>query len=171
MPNRGGFVARHADRPDDAELMDEKGDDGRMRKVWRRPSGNAVVETRYHNGHVMIDGVGALPYSIPLSSTGHSVSKAWMLSMNRRQHNGVALPGPACIWLLKSKLNTKNNNSWHQYDVTFSRYATPEEFQVGMKLHAAFESGEKRVEQPDESGDDAAGDENAGEENRTRGKI
>lgn len=150
MPNRGGFVARHAERPVAAELMDEVDENNRPRKVWRMPNGNAVVETRYHNGNVYVDGLGALPYSIPLSSTGHSVSKAWMLSMNRRQHNGVTLPGPACLWRLRTKLQTKNNNSWYMLDVSFENYASPEQYALGMKLLRAFESGEKRVQEPEE---------------------
>jgi len=165
MPNRGGFVARHEERPEVAEQEEEQGDDGRVRKVWRMPNGNAVVETRYHHGHVYLDGYGAQAYSIPLSSTGHSVSKSWMLTMNKQQHNGLTLPGPAVLWRLRTKLLTKNNQSWHQYVVSREGFANPDQFKLGMTLLSAFQSGEKRV--ADEFVDDTGGGEsNTGDDSK-----
>src|ERR1044072_8695291 len=50
QPNRGGFVARHENKPDDAVLTTDS--ENPKRKFWRRPSGNIGVQTREDGGPV-----------------------------------------------------------------------------------------------------------------------
>lgn len=159
-PNRGGYVARHAERPKEAELMDEETDQGGTRQVWRMPNGDAVVETRYHGGLIRFPNMRPLPYVIPLSSTGHSVSKAWMFAMNGEQIDGDVLPAFAVIYRLSTQLRQKDNLSWYVLDWKKERYATEEEYNEGDALYNSFSSGEKRADIEDEGlvGGDTAGE-------------
>jgi hypothetical protein len=162
MPDRGGFVGRHADRPAVAQLEDIEGDDGQTRQVWVMPNQNRVVETRYHIGFVFIDNK-RLPYTIPLSSTGHSVSKAWMFSMNQEQMpDGGTAPSFALLYRLRTSLRQKNNNSWYQFTVEKEGWVqTVEDYERGLALHDAFVTGAKRVA---EETDEVSGVRSSGED-------
>jgi hypothetical protein len=160
MPDRGGFVGRHLDRPDEAVQEDVEGDDGQTRQVWRLPNGNQVVETRYHIGFVLRDGEPPLPYTIPLSSTGHSVSKAWMFAMNSEQlPDGGTMPPWMVLYRLTTKMRTKNDKNWFQLEVTKEGYiSTEEEYERGLALHDAFASGAKKVADDETTTDTAEDD-------------
>ena len=151
MPERKGLADRHVDRPAVADQVEEEGDDGRMRKVWRMPSGNSVIETRYHYGRVHMGDGRRLPYVIPFSGTGHTVSKGWMFSMNSEaDEEGNRLPAFALLYRLRTKLVTKNNNSWYIYDVEKEGYVeSVEDYDAGLRLHEAFSSGAKKADQED----------------------
>lgn len=160
MPDRGGFVGRHATRPAEAVLQDRERDDGSITQVWTLPNGNIVQETRYHVGYFLRDD-GDVPYTIPFTSTGHTVSKAWMFTMNsQRLPNGKTMPACGAVYRLKTKLRSKNDWNWYQYDVKHERYASVEEYDRGIALHDAFAAGAKKVEDFDadpEAGGIAAG--------------
>lgn len=165
QPNRGGFAGRHPwnnktqfGQPAEATQVEEKGDDGVMRKKWKMPNGNYVVETRYHVGYAIVKG-RAFPYTIPLSSTGHNVSKSWMLQMNSEivqdeegkpvldaRGGTIKAPSWTVIYRLAPKLQTKGQNSWYQYTVErLNEIQTDEEYSRGHALYEAFISGEKQV--------------------------
>ena len=149
QPERKGFAGRHPTRPDIAEMQDVEGDDGKMRSAWCMPSGNRVVETRYHFGIVHPDDGRRFQYVIPLSSTGHTVSKAWMFSMNQETDaEGNKLPAFALLYRLKTSLKSKDNHNWYQYDVSKEGYVeTVEDYERGLALHEAFASGAKRADE------------------------
>lgn len=149
MPNRGGFAGRHPVRPAEAEQREEEAEDGTIRKVWRLENGNSVVETRYHVGYVHVPDRTPLPYTIPLTSTGHTVSKAWMFAMNGEQlpDGGGTMPAFALLWHLTTELKTKNNKSWFMLKVTKHGYVESEEdYDRGLALHDAFSIGAKDIE-------------------------
>ena len=174
MPQRKGFVARHATRPKEAELEDVERDDGSVVKAWTMPSGNRVVETRNHVGFVLREGRRPTPYTIPLSSTGHTVSKAWMFSMNGEQFaDGGTLPSFGAVYRMRTKLKSKNDKNWYQYEVEKECRLDDEQanellagtcesplkqFEMGLALHNAFVSGEKAVDAPTSETDASAGD-------------
>lgn len=172
LPKRAGFVARHATRPEVSALEDVEGDDGEMRKMWRMPNGNSVVETRYHVGFAIVADGRALPYTIPLSSTGHTVSKAWMFQMNSESlPDGSKAPSFAILYRLVPKLITKNNKSWYQYEVKKEGWVeTVEEYERGLALYEAFSTGAKQVAEEssdyvsEEAGVDSATDRGADDE-------
>ena len=159
LPNRGGFVDRHSQRPEIAELVDREGDDGTIRKVWTMPNGNNVVETRYHAGFAVLPDGRALPYTIPLSSTGHTVSKAWMFAMNSEAlPDGTKAPSFAILYRLTPKLRSRNNKTWYQYEVSKVGWVETEaEYERGLALYEAFASGEKRIEEETDVGDETEG--------------
>jgi len=157
-PDRGGFVARHAERPANARLVDKEGDDGKMRKGWEMPSGNTVNESREFSGFVKKDGA-MLPYTIPLSGSGHQVGKNWMTAMNNQKTpSGKTLPIYSYYWRLRSKLRTVGENSWYQFDV--SREApitTMAERDLAKALHDAFVAGTKTSDRLERDVDDSLG--------------
>jgi hypothetical protein len=146
MPDRGGFVARHQFRPEAATLEDQEAEDGSVRKVWTMPNGNTVNESREYSGFVHREGFDPSPYTIPLSGSGHSVGKAWMTSMRReRLPDGQRAPLFANLYRLRTKLRTKNDWSWYQFDITKEGPVTSvEDIRNGAELYKAFEAGTKR---------------------------
>ena len=163
MPDRGGFVARHVDRPATATLEDVEGDDGRIRKAWKMPNGNTVNESREFSGFVKKDGK-LLPYTIPLSGSGHMVGRNWMTALgNLRTPSGKEAPIWAYYWRLRTKLRTVGENSWYQFEITKEgMIKTMEEIKLAEALHDAFASGEKvsdKMEDTDGSGAPASGSE------------
>lgn len=144
QPDRGGFVARHPDKPASARLVDKEGDDGRVRKVWEMPSGNVVNESREFSGFVK-KGDSLLPYTIPLSGSGHMVGRNWMTAIgNQKTPSGKDAPLWAYYWRLRTKLRTVGENSWYQFDIARDApITTMAERDLAKALNAAFVSGEK----------------------------
>lgn len=147
LPDRGGFVARHAARPPEAKLEDVEGDNGQTRKMWIMPNGNIVGESREYAGFVYLEGHDPLPYVIPLSGSGHTVGRQWMTTMREeRLPDGSRAPIFMNLWRLTPKLRTKNNNSWYMYEITKEGpVGTAEEVLRGAALHDAFASGAKQA--------------------------
>ena len=83
-PNRGGFVARHRERPELAEqrALDPQRPD---RMSWVLPSGNIVQESREHAVLVLGKYDNPTPFVIPFSGSNHTASRAWMGLMNRKK--------------------------------------------------------------------------------------
>lgn len=146
----GGFVARYEfdERPQAAALFK---DPERPRAIrWRMPSGNDLVETRSYSGFIILENGVALPYSIPLASTGHTVGKDIMFRLNnRRLDNGSKPP----IWsnqiTLRTKMRSNNAGEWYVFDIDSIDWVEDEEqYDLGQSLNSAFEQGEKRAETP-----------------------
>jgi hypothetical protein len=161
QPNRGGFVARHRNLPTEAVTEVDAKNPNKINFIM--PSGNEVVETRYHVGLVWNSGTPT-PYIIPLSSTGHAASRAWMFNMNSKQHNGKTVPSWACLYLIKTKSRTNAFGSWFTPEVF--DYKGPgtaliaaraklyvvdsmEAYDRGKDLNEAFATGAKVAEAPD----------------------
>lgn len=173
--NGGGFVQRHEMR------SGEKRDDflGRMkaekvvdpknprRQRWVLPNKNELVETRYHYGFANDE-----PYVIPMTSTGHTVSRQWTAAMKRqRLPNGKM----ADCWLHTYKLTTvqRQNASgkwftWKIEDLGWVK--TAEEDARGLAMFEAVTGGAVRAAVPEETGDrDGDGDE--GGDNDAGGRV
>jgi hypothetical protein len=150
----GGLVARHRDLPDDAKLVEDPERPGRI--IYKRPNGNEVIETRYFIGYVLGHGDGApLAYCIPLSSTGHTFAKGWMMMMN--QHiipGGGVEPAFSRSYLIRTRYRTKDNNSWYMLEIAQDMgYVSDEQFDMGANLHEAFSAGSKQVDMSDVEAD------------------
>lgn len=167
MPDRGGFVARHPTRPPEATLQDVQNDKGDVKKMWVMPgTNNRVIETREYSGFVIDedDPLRAKPYTIPFSSTGHTVAKKWMTAMRDELIEGTndVAPSFANVWRLTVEMVTRNNNSWYQYSVEKAyTVETGDEIMRGAKLYDAFAAGMKQTgdyeENPQSEFDEAAG--------------
>lgn len=141
----GGFVARHAELPKEAELKEDP--ENPNRKKYLLPNGNEVIETREHVGLVHIDDQ-VIPFVIPLTSTGHSFSRKWMFMMNAKKVEGCDVPTFACVYRLKSVFKQNAAGSWYMFDVEDGDWVSEEDFQAGLTIHEAFASGAKQAEAP-----------------------
>lgn len=141
------------------------------KKIWvNSETGNWLVETRYHVGYIIDPETGPMPCYIPFSSTGHSVSKSWMFSMSlKRTPNGKPADCFAIYYLLKTKQRTRNNQTWFVFEPTdagpndANGQATPmwvptrEDYDRGLELSRALESGEIGLAAQEESDDAGVG--------------
>lgn len=174
----GGYAGRHIKddkeeledflaRLDAEEVKDPKDPE---RVIYVRSNGNHLVETRVHVGWIL--GRGApMPYSIALSSSGHTVSKGWMFKLNGRfVKPGVKAPSWGTVFLVKTEFKQNKKGQWFQLDPQVSKavegvcdengwVVTADDVARGKTLYEAFASGAKQTEAPMADGDaDAAGD-------------
>ena len=163
----GGFVARWSEMPADAtEIVPDPAKPNL--KKFMSPRDTEYVETRNHAGFVIMDDGRSVPYNIALSSTGHSVSKAWMGLQTSKYIAGKQAPAFAAIYRVKTKLRQRGSLSWFVMDMTDAgpdqtiMWATKEQYLLGKKLAEAFRSGEKHAEslnqEKNETGEHPAGD-------------
>jgi hypothetical protein len=165
-----GLVTRHkAETAKDVPGAEERPDPrDPTKKIWvHAPSGDWLVETRYHVGYVIDPEVGAMPCYIPFSSTGHSVSKAWMFSMSLKQIGGKPADSFAIYYLLRTRQRTRNNQTWFVFDPqdagppdangqpTTYWAPTKADYMRGLELARALESGELGLADEDAPGDEA----------------
>jgi hypothetical protein len=128
MPNRGGFVARHDDRPEDAVLKADAEDP--TRKHWYRKNGNLVVETREHVVLVLDAFDAPTPFVIPMSGSGHSASRGWMGLMNRKfvldedgnvvaddKGNPIKASSFAYVYRMKTLFRTNDRGDWFTWEI------------------------------------------------------
>lgn len=120
----GGFVARYPLKGTVEDTMRAAG--GKQvtdpqdpnKKVWKTGDGSHdLIDTRYHFGNVINDDGSARPAVLAFSSTGHTVSRQWMTTMNEfkipdpktgqplRNEKGEALKLPA--WSRKYVVGSK----------------------------------------------------------------
>lgn len=149
--NGGGFVARHKDMPATAEkVVDSR--NPQLAK-YRSPDGNELIETRNHAGYVMTD-IGPLPFVLPLTSTGHSVSRQWMFMMNSQRYSGVTPPSWACVYRLRTIQKKNKKGAWfvlvpeNAGQNGQTKWVDIEDYERGAALNAAFTSGAKEAEAP-----------------------
>ena len=156
----GGYAGRHKDRPAEAkELPDPKNP---AKTQWTLPNGNTLAETRYHIGYVILDDGSTMPYVIPMSSSGHTVSRGWMFMMNSKQLGGNRAPSYACLYRLKTKERSNAAGTWFTWDVTDAGWVTTQaDFDRGADLHKAFALGEKQVDTAAPQDEEAPHGENA----------
>lgn len=147
--NGGGFVGRHNELPEDAEQQEDEQNPNRRRYV--RPNGNELVETRYHVG-IVHHGDVSFPYVIPMTSSGHSVSRQWMFMMNSKQlPGGGRAPAWACLYKLSTKQRTNAAGTWYTWDIKDAGWVDTEaDYDNGKALHEAFAAGTHRVDAPEE---------------------
>lgn len=187
----GGFVARHPFASPD-ESMEEavkrlRGDvrpskkEGSKRiEYWL--GNHELKETRYHAGFVH-GGYFALenfpglmmPYMLPLSGSGHQVSREWMFMMNQHTFPGQpdkVLAPWSRLYHLKTRPRTNSaGQEWSMFTVTDDIGWVPGfpkdlgVYNRGKQLFESFERGEKQAEAPiaDTDGDGGSREERARE--------
>jgi hypothetical protein len=137
----GGFVGRHKVLPTQAKAVeDPKG----RRTRFVMPNDNELRETRYHFGYVYEHGGQPMPYVIPMSGSGHQVSKAWMTLMNSKGE----FPSWAHVCRIRTRLNVNNLGEWFGWDISIERWANEDEYDLGKKLFASLSAGQRQAEDP-----------------------
>jgi len=151
----GGFVARHPVDPVNHDVPPVEGavkqiDSKNKNKVrWTTPNGNELILTRYHVGYVFTAN-DMLPYVIPMTSTGHTVSRQWMFMMNSvKTSTGKKAPTCSKLYRLRTKEKTNAMGTWYTWDVQDAGWVPSErQYDLGMALHEAFAHGEKETDAP-----------------------
>lgn len=151
QPNRGGFVARHDNKPDDAVLTTDS--ENPKRKFWRRPSGNIVVETREHVVLVLDIFDRPMPFVIPMSGSGHGASRAWMSLMNRKVIPNTDLKAPSYSFIYRMKLQFRTNadGDWYMWDVHDENdeptmLSDPATYRLARQIEGDFAKGTLRAD-------------------------
>jgi hypothetical protein len=158
-PNRGGFAGRHPTRPEEAEEKTGLDPNDPERIFWVLPNGNIVQETRYHIGIVYLEDGRTMPYVIPLSGSGHTVSKSWMFLMNSKTVGpGKVAPSFAALYRLKTRPTSNAKGEWMILDVTDAGWvANTDDYERGKRLHDQFVEGEKQIAEDETAHEAPAG--------------
>lgn len=143
----GGYVGRHKNRPVDAKQVAEADERGEVRNRWIRDNGNEVIETRYHIGRVFNEDGTRSPYIIPFQSSGHTVSKTWMLEMNNKMtEKGSPAPTWAKVYRIRTKYRQNAAGAWFVLSHEDAGWVTTlEDYEAGLALHLAFSKGEAQM--------------------------
>ncbi len=154
--NGGGFVARHAAIPAEATKVTDPKNPNRVK--WFMKNGNEIIETRYHTGFVITE-EGPLPYVLPFTSSGHTVSKNWMFMMNSKMVNGKKCDSFTSYYRLRTKERSNAQGTWSVLEPSWEGWVPTEaDIERGEALFNAFHSGEKKIDAEEAHGDMAAGD-------------
>lgn len=170
----GGFVARHLPQHELEEMdaiakrlgaKEVRDVDNPNRVDFVMPNGNELIETRYHAGYVHV-GKNVLPFVVPLSGTGHTVSRRFMFMIgNQRMPDGTPLPSWAGVYNLRTIEKSNSSGTWFQLEPSFVRlvdglqeaidaddgsWEPGRGWTLGAQLYEAFESGAKQAEAPAE---------------------
>lgn len=164
----GGYIGRHESLPEDATQQADPKNANRVRFI--RPNGNEVIETRYHVGRVILGAGHALPYVIPMTSSGHTVSRQWMFMMNNVQIGGKPAPSFGTLWRLKTKERSNASGTWFTWDISPAEavpgisvvtpqgvfVASMDDYERGQRLFNSFEAGEQKAGAPEQHLDEGA---------------
>lgn len=145
----GGLVERYDEMPADATMHEER---GTGKKTWIRPNGNEVIETRYHTGIIHLPDGGRFPVVLPLSSTGHSFSKEWMLSMNlKKTPSGGKAPSYGYLYRLTTIPRSNAKGDWFVFKhEDLGAVELEQDYDAGRDLYNAVSSGEKQYDEVQE---------------------
>lgn len=155
----GGLVGRYAERP--KEAIEEHDADNPNIVRYKMPNGNELKETRYHVGIVYTkvnvvrgrlvieEGCRILPYVLPLTGTGHTVSRQLMFMMNSKtMPNGDRIPSFAFMYKLKTKARKNKKGEWFLADFSdLGPVPSRVEYTRGRELHEDFTRGDKVIEE------------------------
>lgn len=139
------------DRPGEAE---EKvlGDDDR--KTWVMPSGNRLVDTRYHYAQIRLPN-GWMPVVIPMAGTNHTVSRSITQQLKMlRMPNQQKAPSWFRAFSLGTKFNQRGSQSWFNYDPRDIGWITDAEVRAdGRRIFESLEAGTIQADISSEAGD------------------
>lgn len=157
----GGFVARHGSLPNPRQcpVNDAKQEmdvQNPSRIKYTRPNGNEIIQTRNHIGYVLNSGE-PLPFVIPMTSTGHSISRSWMTLINSKQYvggrpvsPGRSAPSYAYLYRLRTRQRSNAMGTWYTWDITDEREVLPdwEQYKRGKMLNESFKTQQLVPEAP-----------------------
>lgn len=147
-PGEGSPVGQFAfdDRPADAR--EHTMDDGRTE--WRMPSGNRLVDTRYHYCNVLDEDGTVFPVVIPFGGTNHTVSRQWTAQMKQFRVPGKpSVPAKSFMrsYALRTQFKQRGEQSWFVYSVTdLGWIRDPAILQEGLNLFRAVKTQEVTAE-------------------------
>lgn len=148
-PNRGGYADTH---PFDMQTIKDLGAkkvkvviEGKEREQIVLPSGNILTETSYT--FLVVDG---LPMVLGASSTALGAMRDWMSYRRSQRLNGKQLPAFARQYRLQTVVQTKDNNSWHNWKFTDLGFVlSADDYELAKAFAVAVAKGEVVVGRPD----------------------
>ena len=156
-----GFICRHPEEAaKDVAGAVEDPDDKNHWTITRNGEVHDLVETRNHAVLVYHPSGRVMPYLIPLSSTGHGVSRAWMSQINGQiiqqgSKKGEPWDSFARLYVLRTEPRANKLGKWFSFTTEEGPWCDREKYLMGRKLHEQFARGEKRAEAPEASADPA----------------
>lgn len=111
----GGLVGMHRDLPADVEEIRDERNPNKVK--WRTRNGNEILERRNHLGFVITDDGQSYAYAIPFTSTGHSVSRNWMTTMQNRTINGIVPPSYCFLYRFRTRQRSNAQGTWFSPDI------------------------------------------------------
>lgn len=152
LPERGGFVARHENKPEEAVLKTDA--ENPKKKFWAMPNGNLVVETREHVVLVLDVFDRPLPFVIPMSGSGHSASRNWMSMMGRKTVPGGDMRAPSFgyIYRMKTQFRSNDQGDWFTWLIEDegnepTAVSDPAIYRMARQIEADFSKGTLRAGQ------------------------
>lgn len=161
-PNRGGFVARHKEKPAEAvqKALDPQKPD---RMSWVLPSGNIVQESREHVVLILGKYDSPMPFVVPMTGSNHTASRAFMGLMNRKlTPKGAIAPSFSHKYILKTIAKSNDDGDWYGYVVEDTgEMVDPEVYLAARNIAQSFKTGALRAGDHDagvagEADDDSA---------------
>lgn len=127
-PGEGAPVGQFAfdARPREAtEVVDPQNPD---RTVWRMPSGNRLIDTRYHYANIICDDGSLIPLVIPMGGTNHTASRQWTAQMKQHRIPGKMAKAPSFFrqYGLRTAYKQRGEQSWYNYKIDDLGWITDE---------------------------------------------
>ncbi len=111
----GGLVGMHREVPLNSEEIKDERNPNKIK--WRTPQGNEVLERRNHLGFVIREDGQGMTYAIPFTSTGHSVSRNWMTTMQNRTVAGIVPPSYCFLYRFRTRQRSNAQGTWFLPDI------------------------------------------------------
>lgn len=111
----GGLVGMHRELPQGVEEVRDERNPNKVK--WRTRAGNEILERRNHMGFVIMEDGSSMAYAIPFTSTGHSVSRNWMTTMQNRTINGMTPPSYCFLYRFRTRQRSNAQGTWFLPDI------------------------------------------------------
>ncbi len=140
----GGIVTSYEEWPEGAREVPHPEDPNR--KIMKLGD-NDLVDTRYHAGNIVLPDGSWQPAVIPFKSTGHTISKGWMVLMNQHRRGGRVIPSFLRLYRLRTIDKTNAWGTFYVFDIQNEGPVTdPTLAEAGAMLYEAMLSGDKQVD-------------------------
>jgi len=138
--NGGGYVAEHS-VSDGLELLKLTERDDKNRDIL--PNGNQLADTRYHYVMVVREDGTYEPAIITMERTQLRKSKRWCSDIDLKKKATRVPYQQAFLYNAKVQGESKDDNSWWGWDVTFSGLVEDQDlFDAAVDFHNKIRAGE-----------------------------
>lgn len=157
-PGEGAPVGQYPFDQRPSEAVERENNEGKME--WRMPSGNRLVDTRYHYCNILDEDGTIFPVVIPFAGTNHTVSRQWTAQMKQFTMPGrprQKAPSFMRTYGLRTVFTQRGEQSWYKYSVTDLGWVRDENIlQEGLNVFRAVRSQEVTAEvgAPDDTDED-----------------
>lgn len=144
----GGIAERHSMTSgimEKATMVED--DNGNLKPTL--PNGNVLIDTAYHYCLIQEIGTGIwAPIIIPMKSTAHTPSRKFnnaILKTQVKDANGFMVQAPrwSSVYEFKTIRETKDTNSWYNFNISRQGWVTDAEtYNMGKEFYNLISSGQ-----------------------------